>query len=188
MGQQPFALNFEADILMGQPWMRNKKFKTFDAHARFLSIGFTLIEVMISVFLVAITLLGIMALQIRMGDYSLDNDTRSRAFLFMQKVSTDISAKTMDINLISTHAARAAVITTVGNTWRQRLTEASDNPANGQTLPPGSDLIVSYDPSPTNSTNTVTAIITWPRKSESNIPGSTDKGQYTLSLVLPPLP
>ncbi len=132
--------------------------------------GFSLIEVMVSCLLISLALLGIMALQLRMGEYSLDAENRSRAFLFAQRVSGELLAK----NSVTPTTADI-------NRWKTQLSDITvANPAAGQAIQNGNVSI--NNPSPESAEIT----ISWPRRGEDGIGGSEDAGEYKTTVVIVP--
>ncbi len=132
------------------------------------SNGFSLLEVMVSSLLISLALLGIMALQLRMGEYSLDAENRSRAFLFAQHVSTELLAR------------NSAVTTPADLTrWQIQLTDITvANPAAGMAIQEGTINVT--NPTPDSAEIT----ITWTRRDEDGIGGSGDAGQYITRVIV----
>lgn len=127
------------------------------------SRGVTLIEVLVSLLLFSLSILGLVALQARATAFSIDAEDRNRAAVLANELIS-----TMWLN------GSAALPKTTIDAWKEKVKSPA---AGGLNVPADADPSISPDP----STGATVITIRWkaPNKTSSD-----DVSQYTTSVVI----
>jgi type IV pilus assembly protein PilV len=129
--------------------------------------GFTLLEVLVSILVFSIGVLGLVGLQARATQVSIAAEDTNRAAL----LASDIAARMWNANTVS---LPAGVVTA----WQ---TQVSTPTAGG--LPGGAGTITTL---PAGAPNPVEAEITITWNPLGNVPGAPAQNRYTTTVVIPP--
>ncbi|MCL2346330.1 MAG: hypothetical protein FWC58_10835 [Desulfobulbus sp.] len=140
--------------------------------------GVLLLEVLISLLIFSLALLGLVALQARAVQYSVDAEDRNRASLLVNEIVTAMWLK---------QSTNTGDLASEISAWEAKLSDPSQGglPGGAQKITTNNKVILGLGPKPDGS---VTIQVTWDahNRSDPSQDSPTSKHNFTTTVVIPP--